>query len=93
MAFTSPVTAGALPFCGFCSEEPLSEAGFEEVCEAVDEEAGLLLSLCGFDEDSVFEEELLSGAEPLDEADSAEPEAAPLSAAELASLWLSPMLM
>ena len=67
MAFTSPVTVGAVLSCGFCSDELFSEAGFDEDCEAAEEEAGLLLSLWGLDEDSGFEEEvlLLSAAELL----------------------------
>ena len=92
MAFTSPETAGA--FCGFCSAELLSSAGFDEDCEAAEEEAGLLLSLWGLDEDSGFVEEvlLLSAAELLSEGLELALSEALLSGTELSSLC-SPILM
>lgn len=94
MAFTSPVTVGAVLSCGFCSDELFSEAGFDEDCEAAEEEAGLLLSLWGLDEDSDFEEEvlLLSAAELLSEGLELALSKALLSGTELSSLC-SPILM
>ena len=52
-------------FCGFC-EELFPEEGFADDCEAELEKDFWLLSLCGFEEASCFDEEteVLSAAEP-----------------------------